>query len=290
MKPAVLILGATGTIGRGVVAAAAESGQPVIAVARDRDALEQLKLNLPDADLTIVPGSVANDADSEQLAKTLRELRRPLTGIVVALSGGTGRGRLLDHSIDVLQRRLDEDLLPHLAAARYLLPVLAESERGGGYVLIGGPGSELPWAGYGHHSVAAAALRMLAGVLHDEARALGVRVQLLAVDTPVRSERNHAHACPQWPSAVAIGRCALDLAEPGDRREPARAIVSCSTRKRPRGSVATPPAAPPEIPADDPNSQFADSDASLLPTRCLQDARTLLATLMSSKLKQEPTR
>jgi hypothetical protein len=78
-------------------------------------------------------------------------------------------------------------------------------------VLIGGPGGRHPWAGYGHRSVAAAAVRMLARVLHGEARAFSVRLQLLEVESPVRTDANEVHACKQWPCVDAIGRKALAL-------------------------------------------------------------------------------
>ena len=227
----------------------------------------------------MVAGSVAGDADGAQLAEALRALDRPLAGVVVAVSAGTGRGRLLDHPVEVLQRQLDEDLLPHLAAARHLLPLLSAANRGGSYVLIGGPGGELPWAGYGHRSVAAAAQRMLACVLHDEARALGVRVQLLAVDAPVCSDDNRAQACPQWPSAVDIGRRALELVDCSDSGEPT-----------PRGRAVRRRAAPPiridvgrRRRARDAARSDPDSGTTLLPARCLQDARKLLQTLVSTE-------
>jgi hypothetical protein len=66
---------------------------------------------------------------------------------------------------------------------------------------------------------------MLLRVLHDEARALGVRVQLLAVEKPARTGREGEHACAHWPSAVAIGRRALELVDQVDTREPAAAVV-----------------------------------------------------------------
>ena len=303
MKPAVLILGATGVVGRGIVQAAVEAVRPVIAVARDRAHLEQLRALHPGADLTVVTGSVAGDADGAQLAQALRALDRPLAGVVVAVSGGSGRGRLLDQPIEALQRRLDEDLLPHLAAARHLLPLLAAANRGGSYVLIGGPGSELPWAGYGARSVAAAAQRMLACVLHDEARALGVRVQLLTVDAPVCSDHNRARACPQWPSAVDLGRRALELVDCSGSGEPTRAVVRYAASGNSRSGVdadvdcgransshgyptrKTLAAIPPH-PAV-PTAQEADSAPSLLTARCLQDARTLLETLPPLNPNQE---
>lgn len=209
MQSPILILEATGIIGRGVVEAAVDGGWPVIAVAPDADGLERLRGRHVRAELTTLVGSVATDADAAQLASSLKHLGRPLAGAIVAVVGESARGRLLDQPSATLCQQLDRDLIPHLAAARHLLPLLAD--RGGSYVLIGGPGSEMPWAGYGHRSVAAAALRMLASVLHDEARTLGLRLHLLSVDVPVCAEQERIKACPHWPTAPSIGRRALEL-------------------------------------------------------------------------------
>ena len=253
MSAALLVIGATGRIGRGVVRAALEAGVPVVAAARDRAALAALRAAHPGADLATVAASVASDAEAGKLAQALRERGRPLAGVVAALGGPAVRGRLLDHPAAALGAKLDADLLPHLAAARALLPLLAAGDRGGGYVIVGGPGSALPWCGYGHRSVAAAALRMLAAALHVEARGLGVRLQLLAVDAPARDDTRHS--CPEWPSALAIGQRALALLARADARDAHRAVVTF---------------APPR-PATAPGGRDADS--------ALRDARRLLQSL-----------
>jgi hypothetical protein len=151
-------------------------------------------------------------------------------------------------------------------------------------VLIGGPGSEHPWAGYGHRSIGAAALNMLARVLHDEARALPVRVQLLAIDSPVCTEDNIGHACPQWPSALAVGQRALALiAQPRGKAEavvhfnPADGDVEFGPLES--SQFQEPQSPDPFSPGQ--SSPKADSDAALLPSRCLQDARNLLKNLLS---------
>jgi hypothetical protein len=92
-------------------------------------------------------------------------------------------------------------------------------------VLIGGPGGEAAWLNYGCRSVAAAGLRMLACVLHDEARSLDVRVQMLSIDAPVRDETPCVHQCPEWPSGQAIGRRALQLIDRDRPGEPAGPVV-----------------------------------------------------------------
>jgi NAD(P)-dependent dehydrogenase (short-subunit alcohol dehydrogenase family) len=301
--PSLAVLGATGTIGSAVVAAALKAGQPVVAIAREADALAALPMRHPGADLTVIAASVGSDGEAAALARRLRDLARPLSGVVAAICGDCGRGRVLDQPAEFLRKRLDEDLLPHLFAARHLLPLLVEHGQGRvpGYVLIGGPGAQQPWAGYGHRSIGAAALRMLARVLHDEARAFPANVQLLAVDSPARTDVNARHACNRWPSADSIARRALDMLDPRER-QPAQAVVGYAAAQplgfdlwsddidhpapaSPGRSTSNPslskPAThgsrrdrPPPMPPQEPERQ-----RDLLPARCLQDARTLLDQL-----------
>jgi NAD(P)-dependent dehydrogenase (short-subunit alcohol dehydrogenase family) len=225
MKAPLIVLGATGTVGTGVVDAALAAGRPVVAVARRVDRLQALATRHAAADLVTVPGSVADDDAAQALAAELARLGRPPAGVVASLAGTPRRGSLLDQRADVLARALAEDVTSHLAAARQLLPLLANGDRGGSYVLVGGPGSGHPWAGYGHRSVTAAALRMLASVLHDEARRFGVRLQLLSIDTPLCTDCNRRHAGPTWPGALAIGARVLDLI---DRRGEVAPVVRCA--------------------------------------------------------------
>jgi hypothetical protein len=182
--------------------------------------------------------------------------------------------------MQALRCKLDADLLPHLAAARALLPLLAAAGRGGSYVLIGGPGSELPWAGYGLRSVVAASLRMLACVLHDEAQAMGVRVQLLAVDAPVRIDAQRADACPQWPTATAIGRRALSLVDRASPDVPTQAIVPYAGCPGPASEPLTLP--PRQPPASTPGPMRGDSIAAS--GRCLRDAHSLVQALLQKTI------
>lgn len=263
----VVILDAAGVIGRGLVAAALAARRAVIAVDRDAKALATLAAAHPRADLTTLTGAAGGDAGGAALAAALRALQRPLGGIFAAVDVGLLRGRLLDLPVARSCRQFEAALAPQLAAARHLLPLLAEGGRGGGYVMIGGPGGAHPWAGYGHRSMIEAALRMLAQVLHCEARPLGVRVQLLSVDTPAWG----VHAgLPRtdWPSALDIGQQALRLLAPG---APTSAVIDFAPVRAPAAVVQAPPSA----------SAFA-SDAPLA-NRCLQDARALLDTLTPSQ-------
>ncbi|WP_082672728.1 SDR family NAD(P)-dependent oxidoreductase [Luteimonas abyssi] len=208
----VLVLGAGGPLGLGIVDAALESGRPVLAVAESADAVEALQTRAGDGCLDVFETALANEDNAAALARRIDAGGHRLDGVVAAIGGESACGRLLDQPAEVLRRTLDEELLPHLAAARHLFPLLTRQRRSG-YVLVGGPGADYPWAGYGHRSIAAAALRMLARVLHEEARQAGLQVHLLSVQASERGPGPCSSLDMPWPQARAAGRRALSLLE-----------------------------------------------------------------------------
>jgi NAD(P)-dependent dehydrogenase (short-subunit alcohol dehydrogenase family) len=205
----ILVIGAVGTIGKAVIEALRVAGYPVL----------------------VHSGRIRREADAARLADLVRAAGRPLAGVVVAIPPEKGRGRVLERPAGELRDCLRATLLPQLAIAREVIPLLAESTRNSTYVVLGGPGGETPWAGYGHRSIAMAALRMLVQVLHDEARVHDVRVQLLSIDSPVRfNEVPAEHECPEWPTASGIGRRVVQLIGRANADESAQTIVSCRRR------------------------------------------------------------
>lgn len=256
ISPAILVLGAGGDIGRGVVQALLDAGRPVLAVDADADALALLRQQHPRSPLTTLVAAIACDADAARLAASVRaHADGAISGVVASIAGRHDCARLLDQPADALRQTLDQDLMPQLFAARHLLPLLP-GDASAGYVLIGGPGGDYPWAGYGHCSIAAAALRMMVRVLHDEAAGEGVRVQLLALDAPVRTDANATQAGSAWPKAIAIGRRALALLDAG--RSPVMPVVGFRIDNTTH-STATP--------------------RGRAPARDLRDARALLASI-----------
>jgi len=255
MKGPVVIIDAANLLGRAVVEAALLQGWPTIAVSSDAAALVALRERHQDTQLVTLAGSTSDETRSAALVGALRELDRPIAGIVIAAGGEPRRGRLLDRPAQELLERIEADVLPHIAAARHLLPLLAASGRNGSYVVLGSPGSEHPWAGYGARSVAAAAVNMLTRVLHDEARAFGVRVQLLAPSRPVRTEENRACACDGWPTAAAIAEKALALVEQTELRNRADAVVRFAPARVSADDATQTEQAALSAPSVDPDSQ-----------------------------------
>lgn len=210
-KPA-LVLGATGEVGQAVVGALLRAHWPVIAVAAHRDALATIERpGGTSAELVRVPGNTATETGGAALANAIRLLRRPPGAVVAMIGGDFTPGRLLDHPVERLREKLDQDLFPHLVAARHLLPLLTENNGRGTYLLIGGPAAESPWAGYGHLSVSSAALRMLARALREETMGGPVRLQQLAVCAPLCTQGDRDSRCPDWPLPEELGQRVVDL-------------------------------------------------------------------------------
>jgi len=240
--PPVVVIGATGGVGRGVVAALLEAGTPVLAVARDAGRLAALRRAAgASAPLGVVPGSVAGDADGAQLAAVLKALRRPLAGVVVCVSGERERARLFERPAQFLGASLEANVLPVLVAARHLVPLLAASQRRLPFLVLGGPAADVPWAGYGQLSVAASAQRMLVRVLREELADESVRVQQLVVGAPVRTEERGTCVCAHWPSALDVGRAVRGvLADNQSREAVVRLAPPPGARSAPRGGHPIP--------------------------------------------------
>jgi NAD(P)-dependent dehydrogenase (short-subunit alcohol dehydrogenase family) len=212
IKAPVLVLGATDGLGVGLVEAVLEAGYPLLGVSSDGEQLDGLRERFTGrGKFSTLQGSVMTDADALLLARSLRELPiKPLVAII-NLHVTCERGRLLEHGAGFLERILKQEVVPHMHAARHLLPLLAESGRCARYLVLGGPNADTSWVGYGHHSIAAAATRMLVKALRRETEDSPVRVQQLAIGKPVRTEHNARCACPEWPDALTVGRYAVKL-------------------------------------------------------------------------------
>ncbi|MGI9046628.1 MAG: SDR family NAD(P)-dependent oxidoreductase [Burkholderiales bacterium] len=221
MSGKVLVLGASGGIGRAIVSELTAAGHQVIAVARNREGLDALaeRIAAPQK-LTLLQGSVATDADAGRLVKEVRALRGRVTTVIASVGGPIEGGRLIDRPASFLSRTFEDNVVTHFIAAKHLLPLLAEAGRDGLYILFGSPAAECTWAGYGHLSVSAVALRMLIQVLREETKELPVSVQQLQLGTPVRTEKNTKCACPDWTGADEVARRVVDLIRNPEAAEP----------------------------------------------------------------------
>lgn len=244
MTAPIVVIGATGVVGQGVCEAVIAAGRPVIAVGRSRRVLAALRERYGRV-LTPLEANLANDTDGRSLRKRLGELTERPVGAIAAICGSSQPTSLLDDRVDCLRRRFDKDVLPHLVAARHVLPQL---QTHGVYIVLSGPGTESPWAGFGQQSVASASLRMLARVLHKEARTRDRLVQLLAIDTPVEVRYCERRAwC--WPTPFEVGATTLSLIESTNPNT--RPVVHYSLVHRPCASAKSNARSVPAVHGDD---------------------------------------
>lgn len=221
MKSSVIVIGASGGIGSGVVAQLLADGYPVVAVGRHRDTLLNLadRLHQP-AGLTLMPASVASETAARDLVQQLTALRRRFAGAVVSIGPGRDCGRLMDRDEVFLEDRLHAHVVSQFTAARHLVPFLAQTSPNALFLSITSAATEHPWAGFGHFSIANAALRMLGKVVHAESRELPVRVQQLALGGLVRTHRNDHCACSEWLDVDRVGLAVSTLLQDSDGNAP----------------------------------------------------------------------
>src|SRR5262245_39545277 len=84
IKSTVVVLGASGAIGEGVLRAAAAAGERVVAVGGDERELARLRNEYAGADLVAGPATIASERDALRLAEALRRERRPIAGVIDA--------------------------------------------------------------------------------------------------------------------------------------------------------------------------------------------------------------
>jgi NAD(P)-dependent dehydrogenase (short-subunit alcohol dehydrogenase family) len=217
MKRHVIVIGATGGIGSRVVGVALAAGYRVIAIGRDEAGLRELVAeHESNGGLIALRGSFADEAQAAAVAREIRGLRARIDGVVAAIGGPVNGGRLLERTADALAESFDHNVVPHFLAAKHLLPLLAERNRGASYIVLGCAAADHAWAGYGHVSIGSAARKMLVQVLREECKDVAVRIQLLQIEGQVCTHKNARMACPAWVSADAVGEKVVELLRTSD--------------------------------------------------------------------------
>ncbi|WP_134323247.1 SDR family NAD(P)-dependent oxidoreductase [Cumulibacter soli] len=174
----VLVVGATGGVGRELCARYAADGIRVHAVGRDPRRLDALaaatgaltyRVDLTDADAAGV------------LASELRDFGIPLA--IAAIGGWYVAEPGLALPMSRWQRTIDSNLTAHFIAARTFAPVLRGPRPV--YLALNGIASHYPCEGSLAISVAGVGQRMMLDVLAAEGRAEALTFAELVIDTPV---------------------------------------------------------------------------------------------------------
>ena len=200
----VLVIGATGDVGQGIVNVLLRADYRVIAASRGEERLRGLaqKLGFPTA-LRTLRGSVENEATAAALLAAVREGRDTLDVVITTVSAPSKSGVLLfDRSADNLTHVLRDTLITHFVAAKTFIPAIA---KGGVYLSIGGGLADYVRPGFGHHSMAQAALRMMLRTLAAELSDRPVVVRELLIASMVNGESRRSIAQPEWVTDLDVG-------------------------------------------------------------------------------------
>lgn len=186
----ILIVGATGGLGRASALACAEAGASVVLLGRKVPALEKLYdeiESLGAAAPAIYPLNLegATPADYEDLAATLERECGGLDGIVHAAAHFAGLQPLREFKPEEWMRVLQVNLNGPFLMTQALLPLLAQSPDAS-IVFVEDDPVRVRKSFWGAYGVAKVAMTGLVAILHDETENSRVRVASL-LPPPMRS-------------------------------------------------------------------------------------------------------
>lgn len=199
----IVVIGASGEVGRGVVEVLLQRGHHLIAVGRHSSRLTELAeaLGQPEQ-LRLQEGSVENDAAADKLRKKLAETSSRIDGIIISINAPRRTSTLQELSSEEFANVLRSDAVTHFTAAKALIPILTVN---GSFIGIGGGSADFILEDGAALSVAQAGLRMLYRALAHEFAEQPVHIHELIIASVVNSTKTRAFADPHWVTEIEIG-------------------------------------------------------------------------------------
>jgi NAD(P)-dependent dehydrogenase (short-subunit alcohol dehydrogenase family) len=203
MKKNIVVIGATGDVGREIVRVLLKRGHQVAAAARNPDRLAALldALRHPSG-LHTVPGSLASDDGAAAMLQAVRALFTEIDGVIVSVNSPRQPAELLTRSSDELAALIRGDLIAHYTASRAFIPAL---KPGGVFIGIGGGSCDFILQGGVPQSIAQAGLRMMYRGLAHELAGEPVELRQLIIASIVNGASTRDRADPQWVTDTEIG-------------------------------------------------------------------------------------
>jgi NAD(P)-dependent dehydrogenase (short-subunit alcohol dehydrogenase family) len=223
----ILIIGAAGDVGQGLVAQFLGAGHRVLAVGRNAQRLEALRERFArDAPLEILSGDIANETAAAALRDAAIERLGMLDAVITTITAPHRQRSLETITSDEFVELFRDNVLTHFVAAKTFVPVI---ETAGLYLGIGGGLADLLVPRAGHVGVCQAAQRRLFLAFAAELGAR-VRVRELMIYSMVAGASNRAKARPEWLTDDEVGRYAVAMFEQPERFT--EAIVKLQSREQ----------------------------------------------------------
>lgn len=170
----IIVLGATGGLGREFARQLADAGAHLTLTARSMLALDDLDI----AGAVLIPADLTDAGEAEKVVAAALTAHGRVDGVIVA-SGAVAFGPLAETADDTLDALWATNVLAPLRVLRAATPALAETAGAGGspfVVSISGVVAETPTAGIGAYSAVKAAQAAAFQVAARELRRAGIRV------------------------------------------------------------------------------------------------------------------
>lgn len=202
---ALLIIGASGDVGQGIVDAALKSGRTVIAAARSKEKLAALP-NADDENLHIITGSVASEDDALALWNEAAKIA-PIGEVVISVNAPRDPVMLRDTNADAIADLFAGNVLTHYNAAKVILPLLPDD---GKYIGIGGGMADFVFPTVVPVSMTQAAIRNLYRGLAKEYKG-GADVRELMIASMVNGPSKAGQAEESWITNLECGQHLIAL-------------------------------------------------------------------------------
>lgn len=202
-----LVAGASGDVGTGIVRATAAAGWTVVGVARNEEKLALLGESLPPGTFYAAGGDISTEDGALKVWETAKRQAGRIDAVVVSVNAANRPAPLLHWTAEDLGQMLRANLLTHFIAAKIWLQRLPRS---GTLLGIGGGTADFVLPQLAHLSMAQAAQRMLYRGLAKE-HIGGARVCELMLVSMINGASKRAEAKPEWITENEVGRhvCAI---------------------------------------------------------------------------------
>ncbi|MFN4001419.1 SDR family NAD(P)-dependent oxidoreductase [Microcella sp.] len=170
----IIVLGATGGLGREFAHQLSAAGARLTLTGRSMLALDDLGID----GAALIPADLTDAGEAEKVVAAAKHAHGRVDGVIVA-SGAVAFGPLVDTSDETLEALWAINVLAPMRVLRAAAPALAESAAAGGspfVVSISGVVAETPTAGIGAYSAVKSAQAAAHQVAARELRRAGIRV------------------------------------------------------------------------------------------------------------------
>lgn len=197
----VLVIGATGDVGQGVVAQLRHAGYRVMAAGRSAERLAALAAQV--TGLETVVGSVEDETTAARLRDAVHSKMPQLDAVIVSVNLPMAPRSLTGTSLDELMQLLRGNLGTHFVAAKAFVPAIRP---GGLYLGIGGGMADNVFPDMGHLAIGQAAQRNMFRALALDWKDIDLRFRELLICSLVAGASNRDKAHPKWITDAEIGR------------------------------------------------------------------------------------